>query len=66
MMKRGLLDWMQGARWEELGGCKVLTKVCNLGKISILVGVYVERLGGSLVLTFCFKDFLFSLSFNAF
>lgn len=35
----GLADQVQEARWEELGGCKVMTNVCNLGGIEMLAWV---------------------------
>ena len=41
MVNGGLIVWAQGARWEGLGGCKILAKVCALGSLGMLVWVVV-------------------------
>ena len=38
----GLIVWAQGARWEGLGGCKILAKVCALGSLGMLVWVVLD------------------------
>ena len=62
------LVWVQGARWECLGWCKVLAKACNLDSLGILAWV-IESLGLSILILFllptnCFHWFFVYMSFS--
>ena len=39
MDNRDLIDQVQRTRWEELAGCKIMAKVCNLDRIKMLAWV---------------------------
>ena len=60
----GLVVWVQGSRWESLGGCKIFAEACDLNSLGtipwVVVLLWVRVCDYSYGQSVCYQQKLFS------